>query len=429
VESGWLNAIEERFVRYVRIDTTSTESSEAVPSTPGQLDLQRLLVDELIEIGAVDVRLTDAGYVLATIPSTTEPRRTPTVALLAHVDTAEAFPGADVRPIVHRNYDGRAIAFPDDPTRVLSPDDFPALRSKTGQTLITASGTTLLGADNKSGVTILMTVADHLLRHPELLHSEIRICFTPDEEIGRGVDHLSLEELSADIAYTLDGGGLGEVTYESFSADKAVVTITGVSVHPGSAKGKLVNALELAARLIDLLPKASRTPETTDGRDGFIHLYAMAGSAAEARLHFILRDFELDRLTAHADLLRTACLALQAMEPRARVECQVVPQYRNMRYVLQDQMLPVEIALDAIRDAGIEPIIVPLRGGTDGARLTERGLPTPNLFAGQYEVHGPLEWTSVQDMAKAAEVCLRLARRWADVAREAVCGGGTGRAG
>ncbi len=409
---SFLPELEARFLRYVQIDTQSDEASLAVPSTAKQYDLFRLLERELREMGAQDVTLTDYACLLATIPATVPAVTLPTVAFLAHVDTAPAFNGTGVKPLVHRAYDGAPIVLPDDPRQVLNATTCPELAGKLGHDIVTASGTTLLGGDDKAGIAILMTLAAHLLSHPEIPHGPLRLCFTPDEEVGRGVAHLRLEDLAADVAYTLDGGPSGEVNYETFSADKAVVTIAGVSTHTGTARGKLVNALQLAAQLILFLPQATRTPETTDGREGFIHLYKLNGTAAVAELHFILRDFELDGLQAHGDLLRAAATALQAGEPRAKVECTITPQYRNMRYWLEQEMRPVELALEAVRQLGITPVIKPVRGGTDGSRLTERGLPTPNLFVGAYNAHGPLEWVSLQEMAQATQVCLNLAVAW-----------------
>ncbi len=411
--------LEKRFLRYVKIDTQSKESSEEdsdkTPSTARQWDLLRMLVDELREMGAHDVELTDHGYVMATIPATSSDLDPgPTVAFLAHVDTSPDFSGANVKPLIHRNYAGDDIDLPDDAERVLTAENAAPLQDKIGQDIVTASGTTLLGADDKAGVAIIMTLAAHLLRHPHITHGPIRICFTPDEEIGRGVQNLTLEDLAADVAYTLDGGDLGEVTYENFSANKALVKITGVSVHPGYAKGKLVNALQLAAKLINMLPQHTRTPETTDGREGFIHLSRLTGNVAEAELHFILRDFELEGLQAHGDLLQSVCDALQAVEPRARVSCTISEQYQNMRYWLEDDMRPVELAIQAVEQAGITPVVKPIRGGTDGARLTQRGLPTPNLFTGMQNIHGPLEWISLHDMAQATQVCLNLVQLWAE---------------
>jgi tripeptide aminopeptidase len=403
--------LEERFVRYARIDTQSDESSATSPSTEKQYDLLRLLADELRMIGARDVTLTDYGAVLATIPPTVT-SDVPTIAFLAHVDTSQAFPGMEVKPIVHRAYDGRDIILPDDPNQVLSPERFPYLATKVGDDIVTASGTTLLGADDKAGVAIIMVMAHHLLQHPDIAHGPIRICFTPDEEIGRGVHANLPADLNAAVAYTLDGADLGEIVYETFSADKATVTIQGVSAHPGQAKDVLVNALHLAAKIVMTLPHVTLTPETTDGRQGFIHLYQMSGGAAATRLEFILRDFERDGLQAHGDLLRHVCATVAATEPRARIACEISPQYRNMRYWLEEDMRPVELALQAARQVEMEPISPPTRGGTDGSRLTELGVPTPNLFTGMQNFHGPLEWISVQDMVHATELCVALARLW-----------------
>jgi tripeptide aminopeptidase len=306
---------------------------------------------------------------------------------------------------------------PDDPKMVLSPKQSTYLAGKVGEDIITASGATLLGADDKAGVAIVMAVARHLLENPDLHHGPIRIAFTPDEEIGRGV-HANLPgDLQAQIAYTLDGAELGEVVYETFSADKATVRVQGVSIHPGQAKDKLVNALHLAAKIIDTLPQVTLTPETTTGRQGFIHIYQMSGTAAAAELSFILRDFELDALRAHGELLQKVCAAVQATEPRAEITCTITPQYRNMRYWLENDMRPVELAREACRQLGIEPFSTPIRGGTDGSRLTEKGVPTPNVFTGMQNIHGPLEWISLQDMTRAAEVCIKLAELWGNPAR------------
>ena len=404
--------VEERLLRYVQIDTTSDESSPTSPSTERQYDLLNLLVDELNEIGAQDVHLTDYGAVLATIPATVD-NDAPTIALLAHVDTSPAYSGAGVKPLVHRNYQGGDIPLPDDPEQVLTYENSPYLKERIGDDIVTASGATLLGADDKAGVAIVMAAARHLLANPDIPHGRIRVGFTPDEEIGRGVHADLPANLGAKFAYTLDGAHRGELVYETFSADRAVVKVQGVSIHPGWAKDKLVNALHLVAKIVDTLPQATLTPETTDGRQGFIHLYAMSGTAAAAELHFILRDFEMNELERQGELLRQVCTAIGATEPRAHVTCEIIPQYRNMRYWLENDMRPVELASDAFRAAGIEPFSKPIRGGTDGSRLTEKGVPTPNLFTGMQNIHGPLEWVSVQDMAKATEMCIKLAQRWA----------------
>jgi len=408
--------LEERLVRYVRVDTQSDEASTATPSTARQFDLLKLLQAELTAIGAQDVRLTDYAAVLATIPATTS-RPVPTIAFLAHVDTAPQFNATGVKPIVHHRYDGGELVLPDAPDVRLSPDRFPYLAEKIGDDIITASGSTLLGADDKAGVAIVMAMARHLLSNPDLPHGPIRICFTPDEEVGRGVDPRLPGDLEAMAAYTLDGAELGEIVYETFSADKAEVRVTGVSIHPGHAKDTLVNALHLAAKIIELLPHVTRTPETTEGRAGFIHVYQMSGTSSEAVLHFILRDFELDGLRAHGELVEQVCATVQATEPRARIACTITPQYRNMRYWLEKDMRPVELAREACRRVGLEPRSAPTRGGTDGSRLTEMGLPTPNLFTGMQNIHGPHEWVSVQDMAQATEMCVELAQLWSSTTR------------
>lgn len=404
--------LEERFVRYAKIDTEADPASKTSPSTEKQFDLLNLLVDELKEIGAQDVTLTNYGAVLATLPATVK-TDAPAIALLAHVDTAPQFTGKGVKPIVHRNYAGDDITFPDDAELVLSPKEYPYLAKKAGDDIITASGTTLLGADDKAGVAIIMAAANHLLRHPEIPHGVIRIGFTPDEEIGRGVNADLPKDLNAAFGYTLDGAHLGEIVYETFSADAAVINVKGVSIHPGWAKDKMVNALHLAAKIIDTLPQATLTPETTAGRQGFWHIVSLNGSSAEATMNIILRDFEREGLAATGDLLQKVCAAVQAGEPRAHITCAITPQYRNMRYWLEDDMRPVDLAMQACRDAGVEPYNLPTRGGTDGSRLTELGVPTPNVFTGMQEIHGPLEWVSVQDMAKATDVCVKLAQLWA----------------
>lgn len=403
--------LEERLVRYARIDTQSDEASATEPSTHKQYDLLELLVSGLRSIGASDVALTDYGAVLATLPATS-PAEAPTIAFLAHVDTAPAFNATAVKPIVHRNYSGSDIVLPDDPSMVLSPRQFPYLAQAVGEDIITASGTTLLGADDKAGVAVVMTMARHLLQHPTLSHGPIRVCFTPDEEIGRGVHPRLPDDLKAEVAYTLDGADRGEIVYETFSADKATVRVQGVSAHPGQARGVLVNALHLAAKIVDTLPHITRTPETTDGRQGFIHLYQMSGTAASAELHFILRDFDMDGLRSHGELLQQVCATVQATEPSAHITCEIASQYRNMRYWLESDMRPVTLAREACRQVGIEPHSTPIRGGTDGSRLTELGIPTPNLFTGMQNIHGPLEWVSVRDMARATDMCIRLAQLW-----------------
>ena len=399
--------LQDRLVRYAAIDTQSDETSDTSPSTAIQLDLLRLLERELAHIGASDIRLTPYGAVLATIPATiTDPG--PVIGLLAHVDTAPAYNATGVKPIVHVAWDGAAITFPDGPDLVLDPAASPYLASKTGDDIFTASGTTLLGADDKAGVAIIMTAARRLLADPSIPHGTIRICFTPDEEIGRGIHADLPADLAVDFAYTFDGAELGEIVHETVSADGATVRVTGVSIHPGDAKDRLVNALHLAAKIVDILPQITRTPETTSGREGFLHVHTLTGTAAEATIGIILRDFERDGLAEHGALLERVCATIQATEPRAKITCEITPQYRNMRYWLEDDMAPVELARAACRAAGIEPFSIPIRGGTDGSRLTEAGVPTPNIFTGMRNIHGPLEWISVQDMAAATRVSLKL---------------------
>lgn len=407
-----LDELETRFVAYARIDTQSDAASQTSPSTRKQFDLLNKLTEELRAIGAQDVTLTAYGAVLATIPATVA-HAVPTVAWLAHVDTAPQFTGTNVKPLVHRDYQGQDIVLPDDSTQVLSPRLFPYLGKKLGDTIITTSGATLLGADDKAGIAIIMAAANHLLRNPQLPHGKIRVCFTPDEEIGRGVHTDLPKDLAADVAYTLDGAHLGEIVYETFSADQAKIIIEGVSVHPGWAKDKLVNATHLMARVIAALPHVTLTPETTEGRQGFLHIVAAGGSAARCEITIILRDFETPELARQAALLEKVCAAVQAGEPRAKITCTVEKQYRNMRDCLQDDMRPVELAREACRKAGVEPFSEPIRGGTDGSRLTEMGVPTPNIFTGMQEIHGPLEWISLHDMEKAARVCVELAGLWA----------------
>lgn len=399
--------LEARLVRYAAVDSQSDENSATAPSTDVQWTMARLLESELTAIGAADVRVTDYGTVLATIPGTAPG---PTIGFLAHIDTAPQFNATGVKPRVIRRYNGGAISFPDNAALTLTPEDIPYLATKIGHDIITASGLTLLGADDKAGIAILMTAAQALLAS-DTPRGPVRLAFTPDEEIGRGVDRRLPADLACEFAYTFDGGAVGEIEYESFSADGAIVTVEGVSIHPGLAKGKMVNALHLAAKLIATLPQATLTPEVTDAREGFIHVYDVKGTAAGATIKFILRDFERDGLSAKGALLQATVDAIAAGEPRATLTCTITPQYRNMRYWLEADMTPVDLARDAARDLGIEPVSVPIRGGTDGSRLTEMGVPCPNLFTGMQNIHGPLEWVSVQDMATATRLCLGIVAR------------------
>ena len=395
--------LEERLVRYCAVDTQSDESSATQPSTAIQLRLAEMLAAELREAGAEEVTITGYGAVLATVPGTAPG---PVIGLCAHMDTAPAFHATGVKPRVIRGYNGGAISYPDAPI-TLTPEHSPYLAGKVGHDIITASGTTLLGADDKAGVAIIMTAVRELLASGAP-RPKLRVAFTPDEEIGRGVDARLPGDLGVDFAYTFDGGAVGEVDYETFSADGAKIRVEGVSTHTGTAAGKMVNALHLAAKIIELLPQATQTPEVTSGRDGFWHIHALSGSAAVAEMSIILRDFELEGLAARGAVLRQVCAAVAATEPRATISCEIRPQYRNMRYWLEKDMTPVDLAHAACRAEGIEPISNPIRGGTDGSLLIEMGVPCPNIFTGMQDIHGPLECISVQDMAAATRVCLRL---------------------
>jgi tripeptide aminopeptidase len=396
----------------VQIDTQANESATCYPSSAGQLELGRLLRQELQAMGLTDAVQTEQGLVYATIPATVG-YRVPTIALFAHLDTSPETTGANVKPQVHRHYDGRDLVLPGDPSQVLRPSENPALAALVGKTIITTDGTTLLGADNKAGVAVIMQLAAYLLAHPEIPHGPIRICFTCDEEIGRGVDHVDLAELGAEVGYTLDGAGVGEIEAETFSADKAVVTIHGINIHPSIGKGRMVNALRLAGLLLDRLPRATLAPETTEGREGFIHPVSIEGGVAQTVVRLILRDFDTQRLAQHGQLLRDLARLIEAEYPQARVEVQITPQYRNMAEGLAKEPRAVAYAQEAMRQAGLTPRLLSLRGGTDGALLTAKGLPTPNLSTGEHNPHSPLEWTCLEEMETALRVAVELAKVWA----------------
>jgi tripeptide aminopeptidase len=406
-----MDTLLDRFCRYVRIDTMSDEKSRTAPSTPGQLELGRLLRDELRALGARDAEQDEHGIVLATLPATV-PHPAPTMAWIAHVDTSPETTGKNVRPIVHRQYDGGDIALPGNPGAVLRAADNPELAALKGKTIITTDGTTLLGGDDKGGVAVIMETASWLLAHPEIPHGPIRVCFTCDEEIGRGVDHLDLKKLGAHVAYTLDGGPVGDLDGETFSAELAVVTITGVNVHPGNAKGRMINAVRLAGLLLDRLPRVGLSPETTEGRQGFLHPYRIEGGVGETTLRILLRDFDTAKLPERAEVLRRAALLVEAEYPGAKVEVQVTAQYRNMADGLVKEPRALSFAEEAMRRAGIEPKRTIVRGGTDGSRLTEMGLPTPNLFCGEHNIHSILEWTCLEEMAASVRVLIELAQVW-----------------
>ena len=400
-----------RFLRYVRIDTQSRRDRTSSPSTPGQLELGRVLVAELEEAGLDDVHLDEHGYVRGTLAGNGSGGDGDVIGLIAHMDTSPDAPGHGVVPIVHRSYDGGVIELPGEGT-VLDPAAMPELADKIGHDIVTGSGDTLLGADDKAGVAEIMAGVAHLAAHPELPRPTLRVAFTPDEEIGEGATLFDVERFGARYAYTLDGSEVGELQDETFSAVEAILTVYGVEVHPGQATGKLVNALRLAAQIVVALPSATLTPETTADREGFIHPYEVTGTAAKAEVRFIVRDFDDDLLRRHVALLERTADQVTAAEPRARLELTVRDQYRNMRRVLRAVPNVTDAAEAAILAEGIEPIRRPIRGGTDGSRLSEMGLPTPNIFTGGHDYHSAREWASVQDMAAAAAVVVRLAEVW-----------------
>lgn len=401
----------DRFCRYVRIDTQANESSTTYPSTPGQLELGRLLAQELRDLGLRDATQDAHGIVLATIPATVS-HKSPTIALIAHVDTSPETSGSGVSPVVHRSYHGNDLVLPGDPSRVLRVADHPDLAALKGKTIVTTDGRTLLGSDDKSGVAVIMETAAYLVAHPEVPHGQVRICFTCDEEIGHGVDHLDLKKLGAHVAYTLDGGGVGEIDGETFSADLAVVTIAGVNVHPGIARGRMINAIRLAGLFLDRLPRLNQSPETTSDREGFFHPYRIEGGVAETTMRILLREFDTPRLAERATTLREIARLLMSEYPGSTIELTVTPQYRNMAEGLAREPRAMAFAEEAMRRAGVVPNRTIVRGGTDGSRLTELGLPTPNLSTGEHSYHSPLEWTCVEEMETAVRVLVELVQVW-----------------
>jgi tripeptide aminopeptidase len=400
----------ERFLRYVRIDTQAEEDADTYPSTAKQLDLSRLLVIELAELGLDDIELTEHGYVFATLPGTAG---APVIGLIAHVDTTPESPGAGVVPIVHEEYAGGVLTLPGDPSQVIDPAEELALAERVGQDIVTSDGTTLLGADDKAGVAEIMAAVAHLVGTPEP-RATVRIAFTVDEEVGRGTDYFDLEQFGAEAAYTLDGSGIGELEIETFSAFQVRVTFRGRGAHPGSAKGKLVNAVKLAAEFVASLPPDSLSPETTEDREGFIHPSRISGGVEESTVVLIVRDHDDALLDEHTERVRRLAEAVGEREPRARVTVEVLETYRNMRTVIDRHPRVVAAAEQAIRRAGVEPVRSLIRGGTDGARLSAMGLPTPNIFTGGQNYHSTREWASVQDMAAAAATVVELVRVWAE---------------
>jgi tripeptide aminopeptidase len=402
----------ERFLKYVTIDTQSDPNSPTCPSTEKQKDLGKLLVEEMLALGIKDAEMDSNGYVYGTIESNTE-KETPTIFFCSHMDTSPDSSGTNVKPIVHQNYRGESITLPLDNAIVLSPKEFPYLLNQIGNDIVTASGDTLLGADNKSGVAAIMSAAQILIDNNNIKHGKIKLFFTPDEEIGRGVDKADLKKLNADFGYTLDGGKLGAIEDENFSADGAVLTIKGVSAHPGYAKGKMESAIKIASEIIAKLPK-ELSPEGTYGRDGFVHPVHISGGIEETKVQFIIRDFVTENLKAHADGIEIITKAILKNYPNSTYTLEVKEQYRNMKMVLDKHPDVLNYAITAIEKAGILPLRTGMRGGTDGARLSFMGLPCPNIFVGEQAFHSKFEWVSKQDMEKATEVIINICELWAN---------------
>ncbi|USK33858.1 peptidase T [Bacillus sp. F19] len=402
------NEIIERFTSYVIIDTQSNDSSETCPSTEGQLTLARTLTEELKAIGLEDVSIDEFGYVMATLPSNTD-KQVPTIGFLAHIDTATDFTGKNVNPQVHENYDGQDILLNESEQVTLSPKDFPNLLNYQGHTLITTDGTTLLGADNKAGIAEIMTAMDYLIRHPEMKHGKIRVAFTPDEEIGRGPHKFDVAAFDAKYAYTVDGGPLGELQYESFSAAGASITIKGTNIHPGTAKGKMVNSIKIAMELQSKLP-AEQAPELTEGYEGFFHLLSISGDVEQTKLSYIIRDFDKEEFQQKKQTMAGAVDELKEKYGSERIVLEMNDQYYNMREKIEPVKQIVDIAYKAMENLDIQPIVEPIRGGTDGSQLSYMGLPTPNIFTGGENYHGKFEYISVDNMQKATQVIVEIAR-------------------
>jgi tripeptide aminopeptidase len=401
----------ERFLRYVKIDTQSDHSSTSFPSTEKQKDLARILVDELKQIGINDAEMDEHGYVYATIESNTE-KNVPVICLCSHMDTSPDASGKNVNPIIHRNYQGGDIILPNDSEKIIRFGEHPELMEQIGNDIITTDGTTLLGADNKAGVAEIMDAANYFITHPEVKHGKIRILFTPDEEVGRGVEKVDMKKLGADVGYTIDGADLGSIQDETFSADSLVMEISGFNIHPGFAKGKMENAIKIAAKILEKLPMNSMSPETTEGKEGFVHPVSIQGSVDSAKLKFIIRDFNNNKLEEMEDFLKKSAEEVVSHYRNAKAEVSVEHSYRNLKEILDDNPKIIEYALEAVRRTGVTPKLDSIRGGTDGSRLSFMGLPCPNIFAGEHAFHSPLEWVSVQDMQKAVETIVNLCIIW-----------------
>ncbi len=400
--------VKDRFLRYVQIDTQSDPEATSTPSTEKQKNLGEILVKELHEIGIDNAHMDEYGYVYASLPSNTNKKNVHKIFFAAHMDTAPDASGTNVKPIVHENYQGQDIVLPDDNSVVINHKEFPMLKDKIGQDIITASGKTLLGADDKSGVAAIMDAANYLIQHPDIKHGDLTFLFTPDEEVGRGTEKIDLKKLNSDFGYTLDSGEIGHFEYENFSADSVTIEIKGVSAHPGYAKDKMENALKIAAEIVARLPKYTLTPEVTTGAQGFIHPVKIDGALEEASIIFIIRDFESENLPKHENLLKSIMEDVLAGYPNSKAEFIVKKQYRNMKDHLVKHPQIIEFAVEAIKASGITPVVGKIRGGTDGAMLSEMGMPTPNMFSGQYGIHSKKEWTTVQELQKAVDVVINI---------------------
>lgn len=405
-------SVADRLMKYVQVDTEADPNSTTFPSTAKQKDLAKILVSELKELGIEDAEMDEWGYVYATVPATKGSEDVPTICFCAHMDTAPDCSGKNVKPILHKNYDGSPIVLPDDPSQVITTEKHGYLKEKTGDDLITASGLTLLGADDKAGVACIMDFAQFMMKEANFEHGRIRILFTPDEEVGRGVDHIDMKRLDADFGYTLDGGVLGSIEDESFSADAVEILINGIAAHPGYAKNKMINAIKVAADFVDRLPKDAWSPETTEGREGFVHPTSLTGGMEQAKVNFIIRDHDTSKLSHYEDRLKAILDATIADYDGVTAEFTIKEQYRNMKEVIKDVPFVTDYAIEAMKKSGVEPRPVIIRGGTDGSRLSFMGLPCPNLFTGEMAIHSKHEYVSVQDMQKAVETMANLIQIW-----------------
>lgn len=405
-----MDTLLDRFLRYVKVETTANEDSKTYPSTSSQLDLSRMLADELKALKLADVSMSEHGIVLGTIPGNVP--GAPTIAWCSHVDTSPEFTAKNVKPIVHKNYDGKDITLPGDKSRVIKVDECDALKHLKGKTLISTDGTTLLGADDKSGCAVIMTAAAHLMAHPEIKHGPIRVVYTCDEEIGHGTDHIDINKVNAICAYTLDGDDEGNIENETWSANLATVTITGKNIHPGFAKGRMVNAIRLAAQFVERMPWHTLAPETTEGRVGFLHPYTIEGGVPEVKLKVILRTFVTKELDDWANILKTIASTLMAEHPQAQIKVDITEQYRNMLEYLKKEPRAAKLAEQAIKNVGLTPKYQSIRGGTDGSKLSEKGLPTPNLSVGMHNFHSPLEFACLEQMENSVKVLVELAQLW-----------------